>query len=94
VRDADDNPAADATVVLMPDSKRSSLYRETRTDQKGSFSFKGVAPGEYKALAWEDVETAAYKDPEYLNKVGSKAEALSLEEHGKKDASLKVIPWK
>ena len=93
VRDADDNPAADATVVLMPDSKRASLYRETRTGKDGSFSIKGVAPGEYKALAWEDVETAAYKDPEYLNKVGGKAEALSLKESDKKSVSLKVIPW-
>jgi hypothetical protein len=93
VRDADDNPQADATVVLMPDSKRASLYRETRTDKDGSFSFKGVAPGEYKALAWEDVETAAYKDPEYLKKVEGKAEALSLKEDDKKSVSLKVIPW-
>ena len=93
VRDADDHPQADATVVLMPDSKRASLYRETRTGKDGTFSIKGVAPGEYKALAWEDVETAAYKDPDYLNKVGSKAEALSLKESDKKSASLKVIAW-
>jgi hypothetical protein len=93
VKDADDKPQADATVVLMPDSRRASLYRETRTDKDGSFSFKGVAPGAYKALAWEDVETAAYKDPEYLKKVGGSAEALSLEENGKKSVSLKVIPW-
>lgn len=93
VRDADDNPSADATVVLMPDSRRASLYRETRTGKDGTFSFKGVAPGEYKTLAWEDVETAAYKDPEYLNKVGSKAEAVSLQESDKKSVSLKAIPW-
>jgi protocatechuate 3,4-dioxygenase beta subunit len=93
VRNADDNPQADATVVLMPDSRRASLYRETRTGKDGSFSFKGVAPGDYKALAWEDVETAAYKDPEYLNKVGSKAEALSLKESDRKSISLKVISW-
>jgi hypothetical protein len=93
VRDAEDHPQADATVVLMPDSRRASLYREARTGKDGSFSLKGVPPGGYKALAWEDVETAAYKDPEYLKKVGGKAETLALEENGKKSVTLKVIPW-
>ena len=88
---AGNEPAWDATVVLIPASGRSSLYREARTDQKGTFSFKGVAPGEYKALAWEDVETAPYKDPEYLKKVDGSAEALSLKENDRKRVSLKVI---
>ncbi|HEU0140054.1 MAG TPA: carboxypeptidase-like regulatory domain-containing protein [Bryobacteraceae bacterium] len=88
---AENEPALDATVVLIPASGRSSLYREARTDQKGAFSFKGIAPGEYKALAWEDVETAPYKDPEYLKKVDNSAEALSLKENDHKRVSLKVI---
>lgn len=27
---------------------------------------KAIAPGAYKLFAWEDVETGAYKDPEFL----------------------------
>jgi hypothetical protein len=92
VLNADKEPALDATVVLIPASGRSSLYREARTDQKGSFTFKGIPPGEYKALAWEDVETAPYKDPEYLKKLDGSAEPLSLKENDHKTVSLKAIP--
>ena len=64
--DSEDKPRANATAVLMPDSKRAALYKEARTDASGNFTFKGIPPGEYKAAAWDDIETVAYKDAEYL----------------------------
>jgi hypothetical protein len=91
VLNADKEPAADATVVLIPASGRASLYREVKTGQNGSFAIKGIPPGEYQALAWEDVETAAYKDPEYLKKLAGSAEQLSLQENDHKAVSLKAI---
>jgi protocatechuate 3,4-dioxygenase beta subunit len=88
----DGNPVSGATVVLIPDSRRHSLYKEMATDQRGGFSFKGVAPGEYKILAWEDIESGAYQDPEFLKPFESKAQALSLKENDRKVLSLKSIP--
>lgn len=88
----DGNPVAGATVVLIPDSRRYSLYKEMATDQRGGFSFKGVAPGEYKILAWEDIESGAYQDPEFLKPFESKAQALPLKENDRKVLSLKSIP--
>ena len=89
---ADEKPVSGATVVLVPDSRRYSLFKETKSGEKGSFSFKGVSPGDYKILAWTDIETGAYQDPEFLKRYESKAEKLSLKESDRKTLSLKAIP--
>jgi protocatechuate 3,4-dioxygenase beta subunit len=88
----DGNPVAGATVVLIPKSRRYSLFKEMTTDQQGSFSFKGVTPGAYKLLSWEDIEQGAYQNPEFLKQFESKAEEASLKENTHKVISLKVIP--
>ena len=90
--DSEDKPRANATAVLMPDSKRVTLYKEARTDASGNFTFKGVTPGEYKAAAWDDIETVAYKDAEYLKKLDGRSEPLSLKENDHKTVRLRVIP--
>jgi len=90
--DSEGKPRANATAVLMPDSKRATLYREARTDASGNFTFKGVTPGEYKVAAWDDIEIAAYKDAEYLKKVAGQMETVSVKESDSKSVTLKVIP--
>lgn len=92
VQGADEKPVSGATVVLVPDSRRYSLFKEARTGDNGSYSFKGVPPGDYKILAWTDIETGAYQDPEFLKRYESKAEKLSLKESDRKSLSLKAIP--
>ena len=92
VQDQEDKPVSGATVVLIPDSRRYSLYKEVNSDQNGGFSFKGVAPGEYTALAWEDIEPGAYQDPEFLKQFEGKVQAVSLKASDHKSVQLKVIP--
>ncbi len=92
VQGADEKPVNGATVVLVPDSRRYSLFKEARTGDNGSYSFKGVPPGDYKILAWADIESGAYQDPEFLKLYESKAAKLSLKESDRKTLSLKVIP--
>jgi hypothetical protein len=92
VQGADEKPVSGATVVLVPDSRRYSLFKEGRTGDNGSYSFKGVPPGDYKILAWTDIETGAYQDPDFLKRYESKAEKLSLKESDRKTVSLKAIP--
>ncbi len=93
VQDSDGKPVAGATVVLIPDSRRYSAYREEQTDQSGKFSLKGIAPGDYKLLAWEDIETGAYQDPEFLKKYEGKAESLSLKPSDRRNIQVKAIPF-
>ncbi len=89
---ADEKPFAGATVVLIPESGRDSLYRTATSDHDGTFLVKGVAPGRYKALAWEDLEPDAYRDAEVVKPVEDRAARVVLEENGRGEVTLKVIP--
>ena len=92
IRGQDDKPISGVTVALIPASKRYLLYQSTFTDQNGAFNFKGVTPGDYKLLAWEEIEPNAFQDPEFLKPFESKAESLSLKRNDHKAVSMKAIP--
>jgi len=89
------NAAPGATVVLVPQEKeRKELqnhYKQVSSDQNGSFTFKDVMPGEYKVYAWEDLESGAYMDPDFMKPVEGKGESLSLREKDQKAVQLTLI---
>jgi hypothetical protein len=88
-------PAAGATVVLIPEGKRRESdrwYQTTSTDQYGNYTLKNVAPGEYRVFAFDTVEYQAYMDPEWLKPFESKGEKVSIEENAKPSVQLKLIP--
>ncbi len=89
-------PAPGATVVLIPQEKerkeQQSYFKTVTSDQNGAFTFKDVVPGEYKGYAWEDVESGAYMDPDYMKPLDSKGEPLSLHEKDQKSLQLTMIP--
>src|ERR1039458_3300224 len=66
-------PAMAATFVLIPQEKErrevSLFYFTTSTDQSGNFTFSRVTPGEYKAYAWDEVESGAWFDPDFLKPI-------------------------
>lgn len=90
------NASPGATVVLIPREKerqeQPSYYKFTISDQNGSFTFKGLTPGEYKAYAWEDLEAGAYMDQDVMKPLESKGEAVSLRESDQKTLQLTLIP--
>lgn len=55
---------------------------------------KAIAPGAYKLFAWEDVETGAYKDPEFLKAFEALGERTTIQENSHESAELKLIPAK
>lgn len=92
VLNAKDQPAAGATVVAVPEQRSQwRMYKENTTDQYGRFHIKGVAPGEYKLFAWEDVETGAYEDPEFLKGFESLGESVTIREGRHESKQLKLI---
>jgi hypothetical protein len=90
-------PSNDATVVLMPDSPKRDqfrLYRLATTDQLGRFFLRGIAPGDYKLFAWEDVEVNAWQDPDFLKPFEEKGRSVHIEENGRQTVELTSIAAK
>ncbi len=84
-----------ATVVLVPDAPRreqSAFFKTASSDTAGHFNIQGIAPGEYKLFAWEDVESGAYQDPEFLKPFESAGESVTIHEGGRESRQLKLIP--
>ncbi len=95
VKSEKDEPASSATVVLVPDSshrRESYLFRSTTTDQNGRLTMRGIPPGEYKLFAWEDVESGAWEDPEFLKPYEDKGEKVKVEPNGRVTRDLRLIP--
>jgi hypothetical protein len=92
---ADGKPAIGATVVLIPDEARRGrnyLYRTASTDQLGRFSLAGLAPGDYKLFAWEDVEFGIWLDADFLRAQESNGQSVKLAEKDQQNLQVKVIP--
>lgn len=88
------NPVPSATVVDVPDSDRRlrlDLYEQDTTDERGHFSLRGLNPGSYTVLAFEDLEDSP-QDPEFLTSYGSKGEKIAADEGTAKRIVLKLIP--
>jgi hypothetical protein len=84
------------TAVLIPESARRSrmdLYRSSATDTGGRFRFQGIAPGEYKLFAWEDVVDGAWFDPEFLRNWENLGTTVRIGSGNNDPVDVKVIPW-
>jgi hypothetical protein len=91
VRGADGNPMPGAVVALVPSLRRYSRYRETTTDQNGEYTIAGVAPGEYKIYAWDEIETGAYQNAEWLKRYELKGRTVVAKQEGHEVLALKAI---
>jgi carboxypeptidase family protein len=95
VLNSEEQPVTGAAVVLVPDTSRrrqSRLYKEVTTDQYGRFHILSIAAGDYKLFAWDDVETGAYEDPEFLKSFEELGESLTIREGSRESKQLKLIP--
>ena len=87
--------AANVTVALIPDAalrNRLDLYRTTSTDALGHFHVEGVPPGSYKAFSWEDIETGAWQDPDYIRQFEDRGKPIRINEGGTSNIELRLIP--
>ena len=62
-----------------------------RVDQKGTYRITGLPPGEYLAIAIDDVERDAWNDPEYLDSLRDRAQKLRLEDGESRTLPLKLV---
>ena len=97
VADSDGLRAVGVRVVLVPEPSRraqSTLFKAQTTDQYGHFELRGIAPGDYKLFSWEEAESGAWEDPEFLKPFEGKGEKITLQEGDQKTINLTAIRTK
>jgi hypothetical protein len=91
--DRDDKPVPGAIVALIPAIElraRHDRYFDATADQYGHFEFKNVPPGDYKALAWDDVEPDIWYDPAFLVNMEAKADGVTLKPKGHETVRIHI----
>jgi len=97
VIDEDNLPAVGVWVAMLPDEAHRStrrLYKSAATDQYGHFDLRGIAPGDYKLFSWEEAESGAWEDPEFLKPFEGKGEKITMQEGDQKTLNLTAIRTK
>ncbi len=97
VADSDGLPAVGVRVVLVPEPSHRTqyvLFKEQTTDQYGRFELRGIVPGDYKLFSWEEAESGAWEDPEFLKPFEEKGEKILLQEGDQKTLNLVTIGTK
>ena len=93
VVDSKDQPVQDAVVVALPDIEnrnRRDLFKRASTDQRGHFVLRGVRPGMYTVLAFDELEED-YHDPEVIKPYEDKGQAVRVDKAQHKSALLRVV---
>jgi protocatechuate 3,4-dioxygenase beta subunit len=83
-----------STIVFAQDSARwtgNTRYMSVgRPDQDGRFKISGLPPGDYYIIALDRLDTGEAGDPEFLERIRTKASRLSLDEGETKTLDLKI----
>jgi 5-hydroxyisourate hydrolase-like protein (transthyretin family) len=87
------DPAPNVTVVLVPATarKRTALYKTLVTGSDGRFRFQEIPPGDYKLFAWDDIETGAWQDTEFVRPYESRSRAIRVSGSNREEVQLNVI---
>jgi hypothetical protein len=94
VLDAQQQPAAGTTVVLVHDDTLRFRINEKSTfaDPAGGFQFDGIAPGNYKLFAWEKIDRNAWNDPGVMQEYERYATPLRVEAGTRVTVEARAIP--
>jgi len=93
VVDSKCKPAAYATVLDVPSAEhrnRSDFYQRETTDELGHFSLRGLNPGKYTVLAFDELQ-ADIRDPEFLKSYEGRGEHVQLDEGARTSIVVKLI---
>jgi hypothetical protein len=86
--------AVGAVIVLEPGADqdfRRSRYRVAKSDQTGHFKLTGVAPGEYRIYAFDDIDDGAWLDASYMAAYAGKGETVKVAERETRTVALRMI---
>ena len=74
-------PMSNVKVALIPNSgnpDREDLYRNAVTDASGRFKFQGIAGGDYRVFAWEDIADGAWEDADVLREADARGKTVHV----------------
>ena len=94
VVDSKGKPVAYATVAVIPNREqraRPDSYQQAATDEQGHFLARGLTPGSYVVLAFEELQEDV-RQPEFLKTYREKGETVEVEEGSQKSVTARVIP--
>jgi Carboxypeptidase regulatory-like domain len=89
----DGKASSDATVVLVPDPprrQRFDLYYVTGSPN-GRLHLDGIAPGDYRAFAWDDVPGDAWQDADFMRAYEDRGKPVHISESGTESVELRLI---
>jgi hypothetical protein len=90
-------PVPGVTVVLVPDptrQRRYEIYRSATSDSSGRVRLDGIVPGDYRVYAWEEVESNAWTDPDFMRNFENRGVAVRIGEASRPSAEVRLIPYK
>jgi len=83
---------ANVKVAVVPNlgyRNRDDLYRNALTDPSGKFKLQGIAAGDYRVFAWEDIADGAWQDADILREVESRGKIVHINDG--EQASVEVV---
>ncbi|HEV2688316.1 MAG TPA: carboxypeptidase-like regulatory domain-containing protein, partial [Bryobacteraceae bacterium] len=85
----------DVVVTLGPASVETAaqtlFFRQTRTSANGQFKLRNLPPGDYRLLAWEEVDGQLITDPEFRARFDSNSVVVKLSDGSHETSDLKLI---
>jgi hypothetical protein len=88
-------PMPSMKVALVPDfafRNRDDLYRNTITDASGKFKIQGIAGGDYRVFAWEDITDGAWQDTDIMRSFESRGKPVRIKEGEQAAVEVVAIP--
>jgi hypothetical protein len=87
----------DYSVVVFPQDRDkwmpgSRYLRSGRPDQDGRFKLSGLPPGQYYLIAVDYLDQDGWTEPEYLERVRTRATSVSINEGESKSVDLRITP--
>jgi hypothetical protein len=93
VVDEEGKPVPNAAVVTVPSTGklgRPDAYQFAMSDESGHFAVRGMNPGDFLVLAFEEMREN-YRLPEFAKRYEGKGQKLELEQGGRKSVVVKLI---
>jgi protocatechuate 3,4-dioxygenase beta subunit len=87
-------PVPNVAVAVVPNSDhpaRPDSYQQLLTDDHGQFSVRGLTPGSYLVLAFDEL-AEDIRQPEFAKTYAPKAEKVDLDPSSQKSITVKLIP--